>query len=261
MLLHLVVLVLLPGADGARRCPVLFVTLQQAAAEVKAEVSLNSPADATPVQASIELRTTEPKRTRSQSAVGAKPAVTTKPVATRAGNSAQFAPVRSSAPVVTNSPNATATAAPVVTAPTSSSGHVEPNTTESDADSATAASPQANASGTQSGSTATVSQQSVDVGVLKRRYAQAALSKVQRAKFFPESARDPERAGTTVQVRVSFRVSRSGALASVSASGGNAELADAAEDAVRRAAPFGAFPDGLDAAELPLGVTLEYKLY
>jgi TonB family protein len=83
---------------------------------------------------------------------------------------------------------------------------------------------------------------------------------VQRAKFYPQSARGHERAGSTVRVRVKFRVNRDGSLASVSASGDVAELTSAAEQAVRNAAPFGAFPEGLDSSALPLAVTLEYVL-
>jgi protein TonB len=102
---------------------------------------------------------------------------------------------------------------------------------------------------------------SVDVAALMRSYGAGAIAKVQRSKFFPDSARDAEQSGTTVSVRVKFTVSREGSLLAVSARSDNAELANAAEQAVRRAAPFGSFPAGVDKGSQNFSTTLEYRLH
>jgi TonB family protein len=101
----------------------------------------------------------------------------------------------------------------------------------------------------------------VDVAARMRGYGAGAIAKVQRSKFFPDSARDAEHSGTTVSVRVKFSVSRDGKLLTVSARSDNAELANAAEQAVRRAAPFGSFPAGVEKGSQNFSTTLEYRLH
>src|SRR5437764_665584 len=64
------------------------------------------------------------------------------------------------------------------------------------------------------------------------------------------------------RVRVGFSLDSAGELlgVSVKSSAGVEALDAAALDAVRRAAPFGAFPSGLKLGSLKLSVTLEYVL-
>jgi protein TonB len=259
LVLHLSVLCALPGADGPRRCPLLLVTLDTAQAKPEPALALTKPA--APAAPLPQVKRVEPREEKRIVKPQEPEAITP---ASKPEQKSSAVAGRPSLPITTTNPTATDTVvvpAQVPAVATTEELPLLPGSSSSGSSSpepSPPAEPPAAAGGNEQGEA--VAKPSIDVGALKRRYAAGALAKVQRAKYFPESAKDPERAGTTVQVRVSFRVSPSGSLTSVSAAGGGAELNAAAEDAVRRAAPFGSFPEGLELGELKLGVTLEYTL-
>jgi TonB family protein len=259
--LHLLVLTSLPGVDSPARCPaVMLVSLVSDAAE-PAKVVMQQPV--APPQALLKG---SPRRSQtSQRRTTAPPAVTRRQPSTQTSRTARTVSVPPT-PIITSNTTAANTipvpqpAEVTASAETSIHGTASPHVPSAPA-------PGSIPSGTGGqGGTADIpapvpAKPAVDVKALMRSYGAGAISKVQRTKFYPDSLRDdPERSGTTVSVRVKFKVSRDGTLLSVSASSGVPELSSAAEQAVRNAAPFGSFPAGVERSNYPFTTTLEYKL-
>lgn len=88
----------------------------------------------------------------------------------------------------------------------------------------------------------------------------SANAKIQREQFYPEAVRRSGADSVTVRVRARFKIKRDGTIAGLSVSSEDPAFARAAEEAVRRAAPFGEFPDELTLPQLSASITLEYRL-
>ena len=99
----------------------------------------------------------------------------------------------------------------------------------------------------------------VDVKAIQSQYVSGVKSKIYGSKFYPESAKRMEQEGS---VKVSFTVSSGGSVSgvSVSSSSGFSELDNAAVQAVKNAAPFGAIPPELGKSSLTMSITLKYYL-
>ena len=269
--LHLSVLACLPGLDTPARCPVLMLlTLDSHAAEPLAALQ-PVPKAAAPVPvvkkkappvnhemraASVRMQAQSAPRQAAPSAASQQ-AVKTSPVTTVA------------VPITTTDPRAEPIAMPTAAQPATPASEVPPSDKPSGNGGAqgiphgsSAGAPGTSVAGSADSGGSTQAVTGPDIAALKRDYAAAALARVQRAKFFPEDARDSSRAGSVVEVRVHLTISRSGELLSVSASApeGNDALTRAAEQAVRSAAPFGDFPAGLSLSSMKLAVTLRYTL-
>ena len=99
----------------------------------------------------------------------------------------------------------------------------------------------------------------VDVKAIQSQYVGSVKSKIYGSKFYPESAQRMEQEGS---VKVSFTVTSGGSVSgvSVSSSSGFSELDNAAVQAVKNAAPFGAIPPELGKSSLSMSITLKYYL-
>ena len=260
LLLHLLVLASLPGADGPARCPaIMLVSLVSNAAEPKAKVVVQEPVAPPEALQKGTPRLADPPKPKP----AARPALHRQ---ARAETKPEDAPAPPT-PIVTNNTSA-ANTIPLPVRPEASA----PSKPESTPGPATPGSRQTAPAvgGTPAGSggqggTADVpapvpAKPAVDVKALMAAYGANAAAKVQRAKFFPQSAREYDRKGTTVSVRVKITVARDGSLLSVSASSDIPELSSAAEEAVRRAAPFGSFPAEVDKSSYNFRTTLKYTV-